>query len=547
MSQTPLQQREINDAFSSRHAGNGWASRNAMICGLVVVVCILACRPFAEIPYVDDWSMARTARIFAQTGHVAYNGWAAMPQGWQIVWGAIFINIFGFSYTVLRLSLLPVVFTTIYLFQISLAQFRFTQRRATFGALVFGLSPIFLPVASSFMTDIPGVAVILLCLFLCQKAIAAPSSSATILWLTAAALTNLVGGTVRQTSFLGVLVMVPSVGWALRRRRGVLTTAGCLTAVSGLVILGYLKWYLAQPYSVPEHFLRVEPNGAVLIHLAGQLLTAFLLLLLSVLPALGLFSLDLLRLGGKTFWTGVATTAATLVALVATRHLTPLGVLFSKFNIDLRLPQLLLCLALVSAVLAITRLLISRQMRVTEPRISSADWKEILSLLGPYSLAYFLLLLPRGAAGWIWDRYLLGLIPLVIIVVLKLHQQYVDDRITPTAVVLLACLALFGIGRADKHYAEKRALVKAIAMLRADNVPRSAISAGFEYNCETEAELSGHLNEPKVQVPAGAYRPYTPPPRLPPSVRGWFNSYTPSVKPQFFVLSDPDPSLAATK
>ena len=106
-----------------------------MVCGLVVVVCILACRPFAEIGFIDDWSMARTARIFAQTGHVAYNGWAAMPEGWQIAWGAFFIRLFGYSYTTIRLSLLPVVFASIYLFHLILVQFRFTQTHANFGAL----------------------------------------------------------------------------------------------------------------------------------------------------------------------------------------------------------------------------------------------------------------------------------------------------------------------------------------------------------------------------------------------------------------------------
>jgi len=546
----PKTRLDRDDGFDGHHATSGrtkWASPYAILCGLLVVACILACRPFAELGYIDDWSMVRTARIFAQTGHFVYNGWETVTEGWYVVWAALFIRIFGYSYAAVRLSLLPVTFAAVYLFQLSLVQFRFTQKQAVFGAVTLGLSPIFLPVATSFMTDIPGLAVILLCLFLCQKAMAASTPRATILWLAAAALTNLVGGTVRQTSFLGALVMVPCAGWALRKRRGVLVATIFLTAVSAAFILAFLKWFLGQPYSVPEHIRRVQFSGAVLAHLGGQLFTAFLLLLLSVLPVLGLFSSSLLRVRARTFWTVCAALFALPVVVVATQNITPVGILFSKFGLHITLLPLIFLLAAVAAVLAGARLLISRRPGTGEDRITSASWTEIFWLLGPYSLTYFLLLLPRGAAGWIWDRYLLGLIPLAIVVLLKLHQDHIGDRVSLTAVILLVGLAVLGIGKADMHYAEKRAILAAASMLHADGVPRLAIGASGEYNSETELDLSGHINEPKVEVPAGAYRPYTVPAGLPPSVKQLLSPYTPSVKPEYFILSHPDPFLAPTK
>ena len=81
---------------------------------------------------------------------------------------------------------------------------------ANIGALTVGLSPIFLPMAASYMTDVAGLFVIVLCLYLCQRAAAARSDRAAVLWLCCAAISNVVGGTVRQICWLGALVMVPS-------------------------------------------------------------------------------------------------------------------------------------------------------------------------------------------------------------------------------------------------------------------------------------------------------------------------------------------------
>jgi hypothetical protein len=547
MSSNPINLYEGSERLRQELDAPKLFSPAGLVCGLVVVACILACRPFVEAGYIDDWSMARTAHIFAETGHFAYNGWAAMTEGWQILWGALFVRIFGFSYTVVRLSLLPVTFLAIYLFRQCLIQFRFTERRATLGALALGLSPIFLPVATTFMTDIPSLAVIILCLFLCQRAVLASTARATILWLLAAALTNLAGGTVRQTAFLGILVMVPCTGWALRKRRGVLVTAIALTALGGVFILGFIKWYLAQPYSVPERILSTPLTGGVIAHLAGQLCTAFLLLLVAVLPLLGLFFSRLLRLRSFLFWSAGAVLALLLVLVVATQNMTPVGTVLSKFHIHIGLIWLGVMLAVAAVLLGGLRLFVATKEHVVEGRAVSASWKEIFWLLGPYSLAYFALLLPRGAAGWIWDRYLLGLIPLAIVALLKLHQDSLNDRISLTAVVLLMGLAVFGIAKADVHYSQKRALLTAANLLFQDSVPRTAIDAGFEYDCETELDVSGHVNEPKVKVPMNSYRPYALPAGLPPSVAALYSSYAPSVKPQFFILDSPNPFLVSTK
>ena len=199
-----------------------WRSqRNGLICACIVAACVLLTYPVAEMGFQDDWSYIRTALEFARTGHFVYNGWATAMLGWIIPWSALFIKVFGFSFTLVRLSMLPVTMACVYLFHANLVRFGIRERNAVLGALTLGLSPIFLPMAASYMTDVAGLFVIVLCLYLCQRAVVAQSDRAVVLWLCCAAASNVVGGTVRQISWLGALVMVPSTAWLLRSRRGV--------------------------------------------------------------------------------------------------------------------------------------------------------------------------------------------------------------------------------------------------------------------------------------------------------------------------------------
>src|SRR5882757_1510423 len=262
------------------------SNRNGLICALLVAASVLATYPVAEMGFQDDWSYIRTALEFARTGHFVYNGWATAMLGWIIPWSALFIKAFGFSFTIVRLSMLPVTMACIYLFHANLVRFGIRSRNAVLGALTLGLSPIFLPMAASYMTDVAGIFVIVLCLYLCQRAVAAHSDRAAVLWLCCAAATNVAGGTVRQISWLGALVMVPSTAWLLRRRHGVVAAGISLWVMSILGVLACLHWWNLQPYSVPEHILHGPVTAHMVHHFVGILIKSLLCLLLLLYPIL---------------------------------------------------------------------------------------------------------------------------------------------------------------------------------------------------------------------------------------------------------------------
>jgi hypothetical protein len=190
----------------------------AIACALTLPLCALAIRPVVEMGVMDDWSYIRTVQALAHTGHIVYNGWSASILGWQLYLGALFARLFGFTFTAIRLSTLPVAMVTAYLTQRTLVRAGIRDWNATIGTLALVLSPVFLSVTFSFMTDISGLFCIVLCLYACLRALQAKTDKAALAWIRFAAISNALLGTVRQIVWLGFLVMVPSTLWFLGRR-----------------------------------------------------------------------------------------------------------------------------------------------------------------------------------------------------------------------------------------------------------------------------------------------------------------------------------------
>jgi hypothetical protein len=145
-----------------------------------------------------------------------------------------------------------------------------------------------MPLAASYMTDVPGLFVIVVCLYCCKRAVDAGSSKTTIFWLCCAAVADTAGGTARQIVWLGALVMVPCTGWLLRHRRGVMPASCLLWAGSTAAIMGCMRWFAHQPYSIPESIFNPSPlklPQIVLLAAAGTVSELFCTLLM-ILPVL---------------------------------------------------------------------------------------------------------------------------------------------------------------------------------------------------------------------------------------------------------------------
>lgn len=537
---------------------------NGLLCALAMATAVLISNPSADMPFLDDFSYVKSALDFANTGHIVYNGWAVEILGWLVPWGAIFIKLFGFSFRVVQFSMLPLAMAIVFLFHQVLRRFDIAPANAILGTLTLALSPLFLPLAASFMTDIPGLLVIVVCIYMCQRAVAANTDRSTLMWLCVATAVNVAGGTVRQIAWLGSLIMVPSTAWLLRQRQAMKAATALLFVLAFAGVEACMQWFAHQPYSVPEHIIAGPIHAKTIVHLGAQLFKTFLCLVLVLLP-LSIAWLSAGRRLGRDARLRIAGAVAVtvLIAILLYRHGTLQGWLMPWLTyliagqsslmgprpdfVGLTGTKLTISLLVVVAALIFFELWIAG---TREKRQGSEEWQsrwaEIRWILGPFSFSYLLLLGPRGAFSIIQSRYLLGLVPGAIAVLLLLYQERIAPQLPGVAIATLAAFAIFSIAGTHDLFSESRAVAQTIRTLEDSGISRYLIQAGFPDDGWAQIQHGGHINDPRIEIPAGAYhytgfnltypRPYT----------NWFGDMTPAIVASYFIVPEQLYGLAPT-
>src|ERR1700736_6522944 len=107
--------------------------RPAILCALLLALCTLATYPFVEMGQCDDFAYVRSAKTLAETGHITYYGWASAMLGWQLALGALFIKLFGFSFTAPYVSVLLVGLATAFFLQRAFVLLGLNESNAAFA------------------------------------------------------------------------------------------------------------------------------------------------------------------------------------------------------------------------------------------------------------------------------------------------------------------------------------------------------------------------------------------------------------------------------
>jgi hypothetical protein len=561
--------------------------RNAFCCALAVAIAVLACFPLLEMGINDDWSYALTARDLARTGHFVYNGWATAMIGAQAAWAALFIKLFGFSYTLVRLTTLPLAMSCAALIYALHRRAGIDSGRALFGTLAICLCPVFIPMAASFMTDIPGLFFLLLC---CYSVIRAMESvrqqegeRRIVGWLLLTAVTGVLGGTVRQIVWATLPVCFIGFSFFFWRFHNRKDTNKPVAAVIGLLcmtlfaVAACISWFQSQPrvLSESEAFLQGffemldglpgslgQPLSGIVLSCAALLLPV----LLSVLPVscevvrrrlspiliviLGLLGGTIAIAGRQFFFRGVwlgniVTPSGMLGSEMTTTGSRPLIMPLWGFTVF----SIVVCLCLMTTVLAV---IVSSKPKLRAP-------SDVHAILWGVAFVYIPLLFPRFFVGGAVDRYMIPLLVVSSVTLLRWHQDVVisaeksPDRALAMALVIALpagwiFVALYGtIGVAITH--------DYIACLRAEraaasyltqklSIPRTKISAGFEFDCTTQAMQQGYLNDPRIHPKSLYHKPDLRKGRFP-YFRWWF-SLTPSLTPRYFVVLSPQQELKTT-
>jgi Dolichyl-phosphate-mannose-protein mannosyltransferase len=531
----------------------------AFLCALALAICVGISHPILEMGLNDDWSYIWSARALAYTGHIHYNGWATAILGWQLYVGALFIKLFGFSFTIIRIPILMIGMVTVALLHRIFVRLGITERNATLATLTIALSPVFMPLAFSFMSDVPGFFCIVLCFYMCTRAIQADTDRAAVAWLILAASVNAIGGAVRQTAWLGILVVIPSATWYMRRRRGVLV-AGAVSCIAGaFVIFACMRWFSLQPYSIVEKMV-TAPTAPLAFskRASGAVIRIILPCALFILPILAAFlwkyPLRLPRARKQGLIAAAVLISVTLFQIVRGKVFLPMALPFGntigpKGVMDLPSvfgdrPDVLTApirLFLNFVVLLSLAAFLICWSNTSSLKISAASARNrvpntmVLYLLGPFTAAYSLLLITR--VGMI-DRYLLPLLVVALVVVVRFYQETFGGHLPLVSPLLIAAFALFGVAGMHDNFSMERARVSAAEELLKAGVPRSKIRAGFEFDAWTQLELAGYINDERLRVPAGAFHSWVPP-NLPSSCLFFFAEHTPAFAGQYVLTYQP--------
>jgi hypothetical protein len=117
--------------------------------------------PKGEFSLNDDWAYSKTVFNLSENGILKFGDWPAMTLIAQTLWGALFCKIFGFSFTILRLSVLLLGWLgviTVFVLIVKLTQ---NYILSFISALTIAFNPLFFSLSCTFMTDVPFIVTLL--------------------------------------------------------------------------------------------------------------------------------------------------------------------------------------------------------------------------------------------------------------------------------------------------------------------------------------------------------------------------------------------------
>lgn len=187
---------------------------------------------------------------------------------------------------------------------------------------------------------------------------------------------------------------------------------------------------------------------------------------------------------------------------------------------------------------------IARGHPVPHQKNGAISWKQLGIVLGPFGLAYVILLVFFAAGNFFIVRYGLPLLAICLLVLTRYYQERVQANLPIACVALIVLAGSLSVAATHDEFALRRGYVAAIDEVRSNGVPGASIWGPWEYDGWTEVEEIGYVNDRRIHTPQGAYT--LPPARtIPPhcddkqqGVPFWFLGWTPAIKPVYMISTD---------
>lgn len=468
----------------------GWT--NIVLLTAIWLLAILLVNPIGDFPLNDDFAYGRNVLNLLETGELHFDEWYSMTLLTQLFWGTAFCKMFGFSFTVLRMSTLVLAYfgvVSTYLLCRELGQ---NKSMSFFAALVAAFNPLFFSLSFTFMTDVPFFTFSVFSTLFFAKTLNGKGNS----WLVLGSVFAVAATFTRQ---LGLMLPLSfAVAWLFRaglRPKEMLRATLPFLLTLGLFLL-YSNWLKSSQGSVPEGYGDFER----LLHWFSWGKLAAVPLRLGVLSVyLGLFLLPMAVL--LTNWEGLFPQfknwkawlgAALIVALVFVAwEKLPWGNMAYNFGVG---PKLL-----------------KDGYFFLNVRPTAPDWVinclKIIGLGG--ALVLFLLVKKRGTAmfsnvqpvavyaianlflygGYLmidlhcFDRYFFQMLPFLLILLVPEQPFFPKKIATAASVVTLTIMSATSIATTHDYLAWNRARWQALDYLTNEkNIAPNRIDGGFEFN-----------------------------------------------------------------
>jgi 4-amino-4-deoxy-L-arabinose transferase-like glycosyltransferase len=474
------------------------------------LLAILLVNPIGDFPLNDDFSYARSTMNLSEAGVLRYDPWLSMTLLAQVLWGAAFCNLFGFSFTVLRCSTLLLGWVSVLAGYQLVRELGQGRQVAFLLAAMLAFNPLFFSLSFTYMTDVPYFAFTLISVLYYIRFFKEDD----LKWMLLGSCFAMAAVFVRQ---LGLLLPVAfSVACLYKyglQPKKLLTTFGPLVGIVALFSL-YSNW-LAASQGLPEgygsfqrllgqmgkHFWSGIPLrlGVISVYLGGFLL-AFAVLFFPSLRN---------RFSVKNNWPallGVLTAAA--MGVLAWPRLPWANVLYNLglgpkllkdgyffINVQPIAPQwvvnALIFIGLCAAMVAVFLLMENAKQRWIHGGANRSI--AIFSITCALLYGGFLMLDVHC-----FDRYFIVLLPFLLPLLLPEGQQNPSQKRRWAATAALLPMAIFSITATHDYMAWNRARWQALDFLTKEkNITPDRIDGGFEFNGWHRPTQQKEQNGPK--------------------------------------------------
>ena len=496
---------------------------NALIIIFLWIVMSILVNPLGDFPLNDDWVYGRAAQSIVKEGNFTLSGGNTSANlVAQAFWGALFCLPFGFSFSALRISTLTLGLIGVLASYGLLREARASRTISFIGAFLIEVNPIYFGLSNTFMTDVPFFAVATMSLYFLIQGLNHNRKVEIIFGILLSYLSILI----RQN---GIIIPV-AFGFAYIFKNGISKSNIAMAIIPTLIgiclQLSYQSWLELTNRTSPNFNLQsrylIEAifSGNILPVIRGSIGNTLLALIyiglftfpliipmfatrfrtlplrdrrviVFAIPTLSISILMIIRLVKKDF---IMPYKGNILTDFGLGPLTLHDTFFLKSSYSFTptiLKQFWIALTIIavfSSVLLMYYLLITAKQLLQKPeniQSSNPKWMNILVILS--ILLYYL---PIGAMGGGFDRYMLLLMPLLMVLVVSCDQKIIqlypiNKYMISIALAIILIYGGFTVGATHDYLSWNRIRWQALDgfLLHDLKVSPNKIDGGYEFNC----------------------------------------------------------------